>query len=267
MHPPLDRRGRAYGTALAPGGAAMSDDGHRFGAVPTAAIRDVRVTHAQLRVLAELSTYGDKHGWCFPKQELMAEHLGVTRENLNRHLAALRRLGYVETRPQRRSDGTRRSNQYRVIYDTSPGRQEALQCDGEHHTDSVTLSDTLNVTVSVTPQCDGEHHSNNTPSLTHPLPGAADDAEASSAPSNGTSTQQLVSYWVDFYREVCNGAEPPRSWKAGCGAAVKRALADHETPEDIEGCLWVCAQERKNPVRALQSVLADKHAGIPRRKR
>ena len=109
-------------------------DGFRFGAVPTAAIRDQRVTHAQLRVLAELSTYADEDGWCFPHQQTMADHLGIVRETVNRHVARLVALGYVETQAQYRNDGGRRGSRYRVVMDTG----------------DVRLTDTGDVTVSVT---------------------------------------------------------------------------------------------------------------------
>ena len=48
----------------------MTDKQHsgRFAIVPARAIEDHRLGAAALRVLAALSTYSDKDGWCWPAQ-------------------------------------------------------------------------------------------------------------------------------------------------------------------------------------------------------
>lgn len=93
-------------------------DGFRFGAVPTRAIRDPRVSDAQLRVLAELATYADPEGWCNPKQTTMAKNLGgVTRQAISKHVRALVDLGYILVRPSFREDGSQASNEYCVRLD------------------------------------------------------------------------------------------------------------------------------------------------------
>lgn len=99
-------------------------EGYRFAAVPTAAVRDPRVSKEQFRTLAELSTYADAEGWCWPRQRVMAEHLGITRQTVNAHLKAMETLGYVEIQAQHREDGGRRENRYRVVLDTPPVNPE-----------------------------------------------------------------------------------------------------------------------------------------------
>lgn len=87
---------------------------------------------------------------------------------------------------------------------------------------------------------------------------------ASAAPDPKVAT--LVAGYVDDYRAVCQGHDPPQRFRAAAGAAVKRALADHEAPDDIAVCLGVIAREGKNP-NVLPNVLSDFHAGRPRRGR
>ena len=74
----------------------------------------------------------------------------------------------------------------------------------------------------------------------------------------------LVSGYFDDYRVERAGKDPPREWRASAGAAVKRALANGETPDHIAACLGVVAHEGKNP-SCLPNVLADSHAGRERR--
>ncbi len=76
--------------------------------------------------------------------------------------------------------------------------------------------------------------------------------------------QKLVSGYVDDYRLECQGHDPPRNFRSAAGKAVKSALKDNESPEDIARCLGVIAHEGKNP-SALAYVLGDMHANRPRR--
>lgn len=88
--------------------------------------------------------------------------------------------------------------------------------------------------------------------------GAAADA--------GREIQQLVATYVDDYRAVCAGHDPSREWRSIAGREARKALANGETPEHIAGCLYVIAQERKSPA-VLPHMIADSHAGVPRRTR
>lgn len=89
----------------------------KFGVVPTLAILDKSITHAELRVFSLLCSYADKHGECFPSQNTMCEQLGVNRQTMNKHMQALVKHGWVTSTPRHRSDGSQRSNLYRVIHD------------------------------------------------------------------------------------------------------------------------------------------------------
>lgn len=77
---------------------------------------------------------------------------------------------------------------------------------------------------------------------------------------------QLVAGYVDDYRAERNGSDPPRNWRGAAGKAVKAALADGVSVEDVARCLGVIAHESKNP-STLPYVLADYHAGRERRMR
>lgn len=89
----------------------------RFGMVPSCAYDDVRITDALLAVLGLLATYGDKHGWCFPRQTEMAERRGVSRQAISKALVSLHAFGYVAVTAQERQDKGRDRNLYRVLFD------------------------------------------------------------------------------------------------------------------------------------------------------
>jgi len=71
---------------------------------------------------------------------------------------------------------------------------------------------------------------------------------------------------VDDYRATHRGKDPPRQWRAAAGRSVKSLLGDGEDPDTLARCLGVCAVESKNP-GSLANVVADFHAGVPRRRR
>jgi DNA-binding transcriptional MocR family regulator len=85
--------------------------------IPSDAVSDKRLTHVQLRVLLAIGSYTGKDRAAFPKQQTVADMLGLARETVNRALAALKRFGYIEIEHQRRSDGGQRENLYWVKLD------------------------------------------------------------------------------------------------------------------------------------------------------
>ena len=89
----------------------------RFCIVPSDAVSDARLTHVQLRVLLAIGSFTGKDKAAFPKQKTIAEMLGLTRETVNRAIAALRRLGYVHVEHQHREDGGQRESLYWVKLD------------------------------------------------------------------------------------------------------------------------------------------------------
>ena len=85
--------------------------------IPSDAVSDKRLTHVQLRVLLAIGSYTGKDRAAFPKQQTVADMLGLARETVNRALAALKRFGYIETEHQKRADGGQRENLYWVKLD------------------------------------------------------------------------------------------------------------------------------------------------------
>lgn len=93
----------------------------RFSIIQAKAVRDPRVSDAQLRVLNALGMYSDRDGWCFPSQGTLAEDIGKSRQTVNGYIADLTELGYVEK--HKRFDNSIR---YRLLFDT-PLVEPALQ--------------------------------------------------------------------------------------------------------------------------------------------
>lgn len=88
--------------------------GSKFATVPVAVLRDSRITPAMLRVFAELASYADSEGWCFPSMSTMAEHLAVSRQAIAQNIAALERLGIVVSQRRQGPSGANTSNEYRI---------------------------------------------------------------------------------------------------------------------------------------------------------
>ena len=89
----------------------------KFGVVPTLAILDKSISHAELRVFALLCSYADKNGQCYPSQSTMAESLNISRQKLNPHIKSLETKGWVKITGRVRDDGSRRSNLYHIVSD------------------------------------------------------------------------------------------------------------------------------------------------------
>ena len=104
--------------------------------IPSDAVSDKRLTHVQLRVLLAIGSYTGKDRAAFPKQQTVADMLGLARETVNRALAALKRFGYIEIEHQKRADGGQKENLYWVKLDPL----EKVPCD-EPVTPPVTLFD------------------------------------------------------------------------------------------------------------------------------
>jgi DNA-binding transcriptional ArsR family regulator len=68
-------------------------------------------------VLVKLAQNADDDGWSWWRQGRMAEECEVTRQTINEHIAALRKMGLVEVTPEQRENGGRGINKYRVMAD------------------------------------------------------------------------------------------------------------------------------------------------------
>lgn len=93
-----------------------------------------------------------------------------------------------------------------------------------------------------------------------------DQTEGTRTGQAGQTVQELVGTYVEDYQHVCNNKPPSKEWRAIAGREARKALANGETPDHVAACLYVIAQERKSPA-TLPHVIADSHAGAPRRPR
>jgi DNA-binding transcriptional ArsR family regulator len=89
----------------------------RFAVVPARAVEDRRLSPAALRVLCTLGTYGDRDGFCWPAMGTVAKRIGVTRQAVSQQITVLEELGYLEIRPQKRTDGGNTVHRYRLLFD------------------------------------------------------------------------------------------------------------------------------------------------------
>ncbi|MBB3937692.1 helix-turn-helix domain-containing protein [Aureimonas phyllosphaerae] len=95
-----------------------------WGKVPREVFLDDRLTRRDLRVLGILCTHADgRTGICTRKQEAIAEEIGSDRSGVNRSIAKLVQLGYVDTHQRA---GMKRSLQYRVLVREASAGQMSL---------------------------------------------------------------------------------------------------------------------------------------------
>ncbi len=73
--------------------------------IPSAAVFDRRLSHADIRVLAALGAHADKHGRCWPAVPTLAQKIWLSERHVHRCLQALSKCGVVEIekRPGRSS--------------------------------------------------------------------------------------------------------------------------------------------------------------------
>lgn len=88
----------------------------RWARVGIDVMRDPELPLQAKAVYALLATYADDDGRdsCYPRQETMAEQLGVSVDTIQRHLAVLVEAGVVEVEPRFRPDGGRSTNDYQL---------------------------------------------------------------------------------------------------------------------------------------------------------
>jgi len=84
-----------------------------------AAIDDTRLGASALRMLVALGTYADAEtGWCWPKQKVLGDRLGITRQAVSRALRTLAACGYIEIEEQHDpTTGARIYSRYRLLMD------------------------------------------------------------------------------------------------------------------------------------------------------
>lgn len=96
---------------------------HRWSRVSIDVLRDPALSAQAKAVYAVLATYADDAGrdQCYPRQETLAEQLGVSVDTVQRHIKALEDAGVVEVVPRFRPDGGRSSNDYTLLDELSAG--------------------------------------------------------------------------------------------------------------------------------------------------
>ena len=94
----------------------------RFSAIPSAAIEDMRLTGADLNVLAALGYHTCKDGWCWPSQDTIAAKARLSRQFVVESMKRLVRWGYVERYIE---NNNTRKIRYRVILDVANAPAEA----------------------------------------------------------------------------------------------------------------------------------------------
>ena len=89
----------------------------RFSIIPARAVYDSRLSPHALKVLCALGVHSDKSGWCYPSLKKIGALIGCSRQTVSGHISILVRLGYIESRIQKRDDGGQSSNLYRILMD------------------------------------------------------------------------------------------------------------------------------------------------------
>lgn len=99
-------------------------DQRKFAIVPMRALSDQRLHHQTVRVLALVCSYANRAGLTWVGQARIAEHLGVTKQAVNKAMSQLKAMGYLEIV----SKGFRgeRADTLRVIYDPEIKTEDAI---------------------------------------------------------------------------------------------------------------------------------------------
>ena len=97
----------------------MSKSGEKlrdFAPIPVRAALDKKLGAAALRVFIVLASHANKQAECWPRQQLIAERLGISQQAVGQHIKKLQTLGYIEITHRK---GT--SNLYKLIFSPSQG--------------------------------------------------------------------------------------------------------------------------------------------------
>lgn len=105
--------------------------------VPTAALKDPRLSHAEFKTLCHISTFAStENGWCWFLMSTLASELNISIRAAQKHIKRLIELGYIVREAQFKG-GQQRANRYQVVLNT------ALKKGGEPqvHTERSFLND------------------------------------------------------------------------------------------------------------------------------
>lgn len=103
-------------------------DQRKFAVVPMAALTDEKLHHLAIRVLALVCSYANRAGITWVGQQRIADHLGITKQAVNKAIRELKEAGYLEVM----SKGFRgeRADTLRIIYDPSIKAEDAIAVAG-----------------------------------------------------------------------------------------------------------------------------------------
>ena len=91
-----------------------------FARIPTAAIHDLQLTHAQLRVLCAICCYANNQGFAWPNQSTIIDDIGVSQNTIDRALKTLKKKKYLTIVSRHRSHPKWKhvmGNVYRIMFD------------------------------------------------------------------------------------------------------------------------------------------------------
>lgn len=91
-----------------------------FARVPSAAIIDDQLTHAQVRILATICTYANNQGFAWPNLKTIQEKAGVNHKTLDKAMRKLKKQGYITVVSKHRSHPKWKRVMgcvYRIIFD------------------------------------------------------------------------------------------------------------------------------------------------------
>jgi len=91
-----------------------------FARVPTKAIVDKGISHAELRVLASICCYANNQGFAWPNQSTIKKDTGVSQTTIDKAMIKLKKKKHIEIVSRHRSHPKWRrvmGNVYRIIHD------------------------------------------------------------------------------------------------------------------------------------------------------
>lgn len=90
----------------------------RFSITPATAATDLDMPDSVFRTLAVIGIYGDRNGWCWPSQSLLAKQRGVSRQTINNHVKTLIQFGYLNIyHDYDEITGAQKTNQMQIRFD------------------------------------------------------------------------------------------------------------------------------------------------------
>jgi len=110
--------------------------------VPAAAVFDRKLEPGPLRVLAALACYVSRDGLCWPSIGTLANRLGTSERNVQRHIRTLEATGYVTCDRQSKGYKGRVVNTYQLHYPETPKAERVNEEFTLYEAQRVNLDDT-----------------------------------------------------------------------------------------------------------------------------